>query len=95
MPLFLFLALPESENSYDSNDCVVTGWGPKRELMKYIKLSLVENKRCQELLRATDSITHDWILDVSFNCAGGEKGKDVCEGDGGGPLVCKHKEKDE
>ena len=81
--------LPESETSYDSNQCVVTGWGQNKKLMKYIKLSLVENDQCQELLRAKDTIANDWILDVSFNCAGGEEGKDVCEGDGGGPLVCK------
>lgn len=30
-----------------------------------------------------------FILDRSFICAGGEPGKDACEGDGGSPLICE------
>ena len=33
----------------------------------------------------------DFTLDDSFVCAAGDQDKDVCEGDGGGPLVCKTK----
>ena len=33
----------------------------------------------------------DFTLDDSFVCAAGDQDKDVCEGDGGGPLVCKIK----
>jgi secreted trypsin-like serine protease len=29
------------------------------------------------------------IIFIFSSCAGGEKGKDACEGDGGAPLVCQ------
>lgn len=90
------LPLPESEASYDSNDCVVVGWeSQEHQLMKPTKLSLVENSKCQDQLRATNRLNERWQLHPGFVCAGGEEGKDVCEGDGGGPLVCKHKTKNE
>merc|ERR1712020_201353 len=90
------IPLAESEDSYNSNDCIVMGWSQQEtELMKHVKLPLVENDKCQELLRATDIFKSRWRLDGSFICAGGEEGTDVCQGDGGGPLVCKHNTKEE
>ena len=83
------IPLPESAESYDGSDCIVTGWGDSGNVMKSTNISLVENNKCQDLLRATDTLTDTFELEISFICAGGEEGKDVCEGDGGGPLVCK------
>ena len=31
----------------------------------------------------------NWYYPNNNRCAGGEKGKDACEGDGGAPLVCQ------
>jgi len=55
------LPLAESEASYDSNDCVVVGWESQEDrLMKPTKLSLVENSKCQDQLRATGKLSDKW-----------------------------------
>ena len=51
----------------------------------------MEHDRCQELLRATKLGTN-FVLDESFNCAGGKANEDTCKGDGGSPLVCPLRE---
>ena len=89
------ISLPASEDSYDANDCIVNGFGNRgARIMKQVKLSLIGNNQCQDLIRATPQKSARFRLDDSFVCAGGEEGKDVCEGDGGGPLVCNLKTKD-
>ena len=57
------IPLPESAESYDATDCIVTGWGNSGNVMKSTNLSLVENNECQELLRATDSLTDTFLLE--------------------------------
>lgn len=97
------ICLPElpdqSSGQYSSDNCVVMGWGRDRikvgqfqTSLRQIKLSLVPHDKCQDNLRATDRLKDDYVLHDSFICAGGEEGKDACEGDGGGPLVCPGKE---
>ena len=55
--------------------------------MKKIDLPVVPHGSCQAALRKT-RLGRRFILDKSFLCAGGIKGKDTCRGDGGSPLVC-------
>ena len=80
-------------------DCSVQGWGKKafvsneyQEFLRQINLPIVPNPECQEKLRAT-RLPDNFELHDSFVCAGGssEGGEDACEGDGGGPLVCREK----
>uniref|UniRef100_A0A2S2QVM9 Phenoloxidase-activating factor 2 n=1 Tax=Sipha flava TaxID=143950 RepID=A0A2S2QVM9_9HEMI len=88
----------DSRTKYDPNSCIVTGWGKNKfgdkygqSVLKKVELSLVPNDVCQQRLRKTRLGEH-FRLHESFICAGGEKGRDVCHGDGGGPLVCAAKE---
>ena len=90
----------DREDNYekDKNSCSVQGFGksafgPKgrfQEFMRQINLPIVDNPKCQQLLRAT-RLPDDFDLHESFLCAGGSSkgGEDACEGDGGGPLVCR------
>ncbi|XP_040570521.1 phenoloxidase-activating factor 2 [Lepeophtheirus salmonis] len=86
--------------SYDKNDCFATGWGKDKfgklgeyqVIMKQVQMDMVNSNECENKLRRT-RLGEDFKLDRSFVCAGGEKDRDTCKGDGGGPLVCPlHKE---
>lgn len=97
------ICLPASPFKDDGNfaksGCVVLGWGDRAELdpadredsaqpiMKAVKnLPIVENDQCEQILKR--EVDGRFRLHDSFTCAGGERGNDACDGDGGGPLVC-------
>lgn len=48
-------------------------------ILKRIELPVVPRDECQQTLRKTNLGRH-FILDPSFMCAGGESGKDTCQG---------------
>lgn len=69
-------------------------WGSKswdvkdfQSILKKIELPVVPSQECQTILRTTRLGRH-FVLHESLVCAGGERGKDACYGDGGSPLAC-------
>lgn len=75
----------------ESSRCYVTGWGKHREggrhatVLKEIKVPLWNKDGCQTAMRGHFGAT--FKLSESSVCAGAQ-GRDACDGDGGGPLVC-------
>ncbi|XP_070506196.1 mucin-5AC-like [Chironomus tepperi] len=73
--------------------CMLSGWGGQgasapTNILKHVDLPLLDSPTCQRMLRTT-RLNKTFTLDTnSFICAGGEKGKDACAGDGGSPLSC-------
>jgi len=73
--------------------CTVTGYGYMGETgpiplrIREAKVPIVNDNEC---VRKINTVTEKiFILPTSSFCAGGEKGHDACQGDGGGPLVCE------
>ena len=83
---------------FSKDDCHTMGWGTFNEeepvnliqnYMKKVILNRYDFDQCQSVLRAQEETTNSFNLHESFICAGGVADKDVCKGDGGGPLVCQ------
>ena len=55
-------------------------------MLKEIKVPLWENRDCQKALE--NQFGASYKLPSTAICAGSE-GRDACDGDGGGPLVCE------
>jgi len=72
--------------------CYVTGWGRRTEtsehslVLKEIKVPLWSHNTCDFALQAQFGPAYH--LPNTAVCAGAE-GRDACDGDGGGPLVCE------
>lgn len=74
---------------------IASGWGKDvfgkqgkySVIQKLVELPVVDSQVCQLALQRT-RLGPRFRLDNSFICAGGEPGKDTCQGDGGAPLVC-------
>ncbi|KAH8377364.1 hypothetical protein KR093_005021 [Drosophila rubida] len=89
------VCLPNVGEQFDLERCFATGWGKNKfgkdgeyqVILKKIDLPVVGHPTCQSNLRNTRLGKH-FILHDSFMCAGGEKDRDTCKGDGGSPLVC-------
>ncbi|OCT61943.1 serine protease 27 [Xenopus laevis] len=89
--------LPTSPTEFlPGHSCMVTGWGdtefnstkPSPDLLQEAEVRLMGLEHCREiyLLASNDSdsgITDDMICAMNIH-----KGKDSCQGDGGGPLIC-------
>jgi plasma kallikrein len=90
------ICLPPKGMNFDNQRCFTSGWGKDKfgskgvhqAFLKKIDLPMVEHSKCQEMFRKT-RLGSDFILHEGFVCAGGEKGKDACTGDGGAPLMCE------
>lgn len=89
------ICLPSPQASFESSRCTVTGWGKRGSndehypnILKSIELPFVERNKCQDQLRYNTRLGRYFQLHESFVCAGGERDRDACFGDGGAPLVC-------
>ncbi|XP_028254680.1 tryptase-2-like [Parambassis ranga] len=84
------VSLPSADAAFDSSsECWITGWGqigngvplPDPETLQQLKVSIIPQADCASVYR---ELTSDML------CAGDMAGgKDACEGDDGGPLVCR------
>ncbi len=83
--------------------CWVAGWGKDRKggqfqpIMKKVDVPLYDRGQCSNTIRNAliDRRSRNadrFRLHDSEICAGGVKGKDACDGDGGAPLVCQSRE---
>ena len=55
--------------------------------LKAIEVPLWDQDRCARIMRT--QLGSSYHLPVTALCAGADRGRDACLGDGGGPLVCK------
>ena len=88
--------LPSAQQNFDYQKCWVAGFGKDAFgqsgqysfIQKEVDVPVVEHGQCQQQLRQTRLGSRFRLNGYAFLCAGGEEGKDSCEGDGGAPLVC-------
>ncbi|XP_054718009.1 phenoloxidase-activating factor 2-like [Uloborus diversus] len=77
-----------------SENCYITGWGRRSETsnhsftLKEVNVPIWQQERCESALQL--QFGSEFTLPGSSLCAGAE-GRDACDGDGGGPLVCSKK----
>ena len=89
--------MPELHQDFTGQRCFVTGWGKDNwgqggrhpTILKEVDVPIIGHQDCEARLRRT-RLSTSFQLHKGFLCAGGEPGRDACEGDGGGPLVCEH-----
>lgn len=87
--------LPNVDESFARNRCWVTGWGKDsfgqkgsfQAVLREVELPVIGQAECESALRHTRLGPH-YRLHSGFICAGGEGGRDACEGDGGSGLYC-------
>lgn len=89
------ICLAEPFEVFAGTRCYVSGWGKNsfgtqgeyQSVLMKVDLPVIDTRQCEGLLRRT-KLGRSFRLDHSMICAGGEHGKDACEGDGGSGLVC-------
>lgn len=90
------ICLPaDGQRTAGGTRCLASGWGKDQygsaghlqTIMKRVELPLVASDVCEAQLQSTRLGVH-FRLHPTFLCAGGERGRDTCQGDGGSPLVC-------
>jgi len=80
--------------------CWVAGWGKDgvdgqfQVIQNRVDVPLMDHNTCQRKMQQAlgRDAGRGFTLSSSEICAGGEEGKDACDGDGGAPLVCQSKD---
>jgi len=89
------ICLPKPDMKFRHQTCYAMGWGKDKfgkdgsfqAVLKEVEIRTMDHSDCQDSLRST-RLGSRFQLHDSFLCAGGEPGKDTCQGDGGSPLMC-------
>jgi len=89
--------LPDRSVNFIGQRCWITGWGKDafgetgafQFILKKVDVPVLDTNECEQRLRLTKLGQTYNLSRTSFVCAGGEKGKGTCNGDGGSPLVCE------
>ncbi|XP_051790796.1 serine protease 27-like [Erpetoichthys calabaricus] len=95
------VCLPRKSDVFTpKDDCWVTGWGaisigallPNTGPLQQLNVTIIPNADCDRMYNNTkQNASLPMILD-NMMCAGyAEGGKDACNGDNGGPLVCRRR----
>eukprot|EP00079_Xenopus_tropicalis_P038919 XP_017952690.1 PREDICTED: transmembrane protease serine 9-like [Xenopus tropicalis] len=93
------VCLPDASVTFpDGQKCSVTGWGqimdgadpPSPRVLREVEVKMMSNDRCNTLFNIPDAYGRTTAnLTDTMLCAGYAKGgRDSCNGDVGGPLVC-------
>lgn len=96
MPHISPACLPAPDEQFNQQRCWVAGWGKDafgqhgtfQSVLKKVDLPVVRREDCENALRFETKLGKFFRLHSSAICAGGERGKDACEGDGGAGLYC-------
>ncbi|CAG2104983.1 unnamed protein product, partial [Medioppia subpectinata] len=88
------ICLPEP-HEHIAGRCFVSGWGKNafghqgefQSVLTKVDLPVLNPGECEHALKRT-RLGYNYQLHPSMICAGGEPGKDACDGDGGSGLVC-------
>merc|ERR1711988_1177895 len=76
--------------------CWVAGWGRTCEdcnfsfIQRKVDVPIFNRRNCENVMKG--ELSSRFRLRAGEVCAGGEAGKDACDGDGGSPLVCQSEE---
>ena len=94
------LPLDEEQFSGHDDDCFVAAWGSDPYTQggqREVHLRLLSRRECQDKLRPEFARRQydGWSPQPSELCAQGERGEDTCQGEGGSPLVCLDKARDQ
>ncbi|XP_035227597.1 phenoloxidase-activating factor 2-like [Stegodyphus dumicola] len=97
-PHINIICIPDTETEerelLASSSCYITGWGRRTEssnhsfVLKEVNVPIWRVGDCESALQL--QFGSDFTLPGTSLCAGAE-GRDACDGDGGGPLVCLKK----
>ncbi|XP_065296368.1 trypsin-1-like [Dermacentor albipictus] len=88
------VCLPEPGESFEGQDCTISGWGLTRDRseggripakLQKADVPVLKYSTCREFYRRFNQLKEETMI-----CAGPEEGgRSVCQGDSGGPLQCR------